>query len=167
MTNKKNVLFLRRMKKTLIILGFSFIFAWFFTLPVKALTFQQVPNEILISTPTPTPTPTPTVNFKIAPKVIQKMSIVTSAVTPTPESTPTTAEVQGIETEVSPTVSEVEEAGSVTPTLAPAAPVQGGIQFKELIFIGIICFLTLIIILQIYLGGSKSESSEKPQEPQE
>lgn len=53
---------------------------------------------------------------------------------------------------------EVVEQVLVTPT--PIVQISEGIPFRELIFIAIISLLILIIILQVYLGGSKEDNSD-------
>ena len=60
---------------------------------------------------------------------------------------------------ITPTVETVViEQVTSTPTPALLIQPQEGIQFKELIAIAIVCFLALIIILQVYLGGEKEEN---------
>ena len=71
-----------------------------------------------------------------------------------PELTPTPTET------ITPTPTVIEEVLAVSPTPTPVLAIQPpqGIEFRELIFIAIICLLILIIILQVYLGGEKEEN---------
>lgn len=94
--------------------------------------------------------------FPIQAVTLEPTPILTGTITPTPT----------LSQEVTPTLVTIEEQiEQVTPT--PTTQTPGGIQFKELIFIGLVCFLILIIILQVYLGGPKEDKIDKPEKPQD
>jgi hypothetical protein len=77
---------------------------------------------------------------------------ITPVITETATPIPTVGEIL-----IMPTAT-VEVIEQVLPTSTPATQIPEGTQFKELIFIAIICLLILIIVLQVYLGGAKEEN---------
>jgi hypothetical protein len=102
---------------------------------ILALILAQ-PLRAQTSVLTPVPTESQSLTPTLEEEIVGTEVIDEAFVTPTPSPTP-------------------------TPTLITEPQNSESTQFKELIFIAIICLLILIIVLQVYLGGGVKEENPK------